>query len=76
MRQIKDCLVTLNNCSGSTVTQLLEYSVVNDNLYLVSEANESSLVNELPRLLAENKNNELVSVVVVHDLLRILKNIY
>ena len=54
----------------------MEYVLVNDNLYLVSEAYDSSLAIEMPRLLVENRSNELVSVMVVHDLLKILKNIY
>ena len=58
------------------MSQLVEYAVVNDNLYIVSDANEGALVELMPWLLAENRTNELVSVVVVHDLLKILKNIY
>jgi hypothetical protein len=47
-----------------------------DNLYLVSEAYEISLVEHLPYLIEQNRHNELVSILIIHDLLKILKHIY
>ena len=76
MRQIKDSQINLNNVSGSSITKLLEYIIVNDNLYLISEAHDISLVEFLPKLIHSNQENENVSIQVVHDLLKILKNVY
>jgi hypothetical protein len=50
--------------------------ILHNNLYLVSEEQEYSLVDSLPFLIEQNKSNELVSVLVIHDLLKILKSIY
>ena len=54
----------------------MESIVHQNNLYMVSEAGDSSLVEELPRLIKKNKNNKLISVQLIYDLLKILHNIY
>lgn len=76
MKQVKNCQVFLNNCKSSTAIQLLEYVFVHNNLYLVTEAHEISLVEHLPYLVEQNYKNELVSILVLNDLMKILKNIY
>jgi len=65
----------LNNSKGSVVVPLLEYTLVHNNLYLISEAHEISLVDHLPYLLEQNQSNEFVSVLLMHDLLKILKHV-
>ena len=76
MRQIKDSQININNMSGSSAIKLLEYIIVNDNLYLISEAHDISLVEFLPKLVHLNQENEFISIQVVNDLLKILKNVY
>ena len=39
------------------------------------EAYDISLIEHLPFLVKENQSNELVSIMVVHDALKIIKNI-
>ena len=75
LAQIKNCQMCLNNCKGSVVVPLLEYNLVHNNLYLISEAHEISLVEHLPFLLEQNQSNEYVSVLLMHDLLKILKHV-
>ena len=41
----------MNNCKNSVVLQLLEHMFVHNNLYLVSEAYDVSLVQHLPYLI-------------------------
>jgi hypothetical protein len=75
LRQIKDSQINLNNV-GSSAIKLLEYMIVNDNLYLVSESHDISLLEFLPKLVSQSQENEFISIQVVHDLLKILKNLY
>jgi hypothetical protein len=58
------------------VIRLKEYLQVSNNLYVISEAHDVSLVEHLPYLIHQNQRNELVSVLVIYDMLKILKNIY
>ena len=55
---------------------LLEYFFAKDNLYLISEAHDTSLVEYLPELIKQNEINEYVSIVLIHDMLKIFKNVY
>lgn len=54
---------------------LIEHLFLHNNLYLVSEEYESSLVESLPYLIKENKKNDLVSILVVHEVLKTLKDL-
>lgn len=54
---------------------MMEHMIAHDNLYLVTEAHEISLVEHMPYLIEQNFRNELVSILVIHDMLKILKTI-
>ena len=71
---MKDCQLNLNNCSG-TVMRLLEYIFIDNNLYLISESSDVSLIDHLPYLILNNQENQLIAVLLVYDLLKILKKI-
>jgi len=66
----------LNNSKGNVVINLLDYMFVHNNLYLISEGFEISLTEHLPYLLQKNQENSLVSILMIHDILKILKNVY
>jgi hypothetical protein len=72
MCQVRNLSVFGSNCKRSRVMHLIEHMIAHNNLYLVSEAHEISLVEHLPYLIEQNHRNELVSVLVIHDLLKIL----
>ena len=55
---------------------LLEYFFAKNNLYLISEAHEISLVEYLPELIKQNEINEFISTLLIHDILKIFKNVY
>jgi hypothetical protein len=76
IQQIKNCQINLNNCRGAVSVQLLEYFFAQNNLYLISEGYEISLVEYLPDLIRQNQENEFVSILLIHDLLKIIKNLY
>ena len=53
----------------------MEQMQAHNNLYLVSEAYEVSLVELLPFLIQQNQRNELVSMLIIQDLLKIIKHL-
>lgn len=54
MNQVRNCQVFLNSCKSSKIIKLMEYMQAHNNLYLVSEAYEVSLVEHLPFLIEQN----------------------
>ena len=55
--------------------RLLEYIFIDNNLYLISESSDVSLIDHLPYLILNNQENQLIAVLLVYDLLKILKKI-
>lgn len=43
---------------------------------MVSESHDCNLIDVLPSLLKSNNDNEYISLLIVYDLLKILKNLY
>lgn len=76
LAQIKHCILFLNKCKSQVALQLLEYMIVHGNLYLVSEAYEVSLLEHMPYLSDQYKKNEMVGILLVHDLLKMLITLY
>ena len=68
--------MTYNNCRGAVSIPLIEYFFAKDNLYLISEAHDISLVEFLPELIKQNEANEFISTLLIHDMLKIFKNVY
>ena len=70
LKQIETCQSFFNHAKGSVTTKLIDHIFVQNNLYLVMEAYDISLIEHLPFLIKENQSNELVSIMVVHDTLK------
>ena len=49
---------------------------VHNNLYLISQPFEVSLIEHMPWLMAKNRENSLVSILIAHDVFKILKNMF
>ena len=75
MAQIKTCQLFSNSCKSSQVIHLADHLFLHNNLYLISEEYECSLVEALPFLIKQNKQNDLVSILLVHEVLKTLKNL-
>ena len=74
--QIKNTQIIYNNCSGQAVSKLIDYVTKSNNLYIVSETHDCNLIDILPLLLRANSDNEFVSILIIYDLLKIIKNLY
>ena len=58
------------------MSKLLDYVTKSNNLYIVSDSHDCNLIDILPLLLKANNDNEFVSILIVYDLLKIIKNLY
>lgn len=58
-----------------TIFKQFEHLIVHDNLYLVSEAVKISLFELMPYLIECSHKNQLVSVLVTNELIKILYDI-
>ncbi len=75
LRQVVDCQHNFNHC-GSAVTRLVEFVSSDKSLNLISEVHEGQLTEMIPYLKAMNDQNNLVSVLLANDLLKIIIKIY
>ena len=58
------------------MSKLLDYVTKSNNLYIVSESYDCNLIDIFPLLLKSNNDNEFVSILIIYDLLKIIKNLY